>query len=492
MTTLFPFATAVPAGIQGTVLSVFVALGAILLLNMVLHTGRRYVFPAVVHVGAGFLAVCAADLMTLLVAWEALSFSAFFLIRGKGTTEGRKISLRYLGVHVTAAVFFFFAVLFQYRETGSFTAAILVPVAQPFMMVAVLIKTATMPFHFWLTDAYPSVDPAITPLLSVFTTKVGVLTAARLLWISPAGYPALAWLGAGTAVAAVILALMQHNARKLLSYHIVSQVGYMVAGIGLAVGFSEYATTAGLFHLVTHTLYKALLLLVAAWAIRRNGTEDLTRMEGSGFTQPLLLICGVIGAVAISGVPFTSGYASKYLLKEAAHDHAFVAILLNMASIGTGLSFIKFIFLIFFNNRGHSHLKKREIPGAPDSRSVLAMVPLVLIAGITVVIGVFPTILPGVPRRAYFAPTSLVSALYPLAGSAVLWIVLKTRLASPDSSDASRPGTPVSRKITLATQRVRARARHLHEQGPQVQIVFILVVLLITAGLLRLMPAIGP
>ncbi|TVR68387.1 MAG: hypothetical protein EA427_10770 [Spirochaetaceae bacterium] len=489
MNTLFPFALAIPEGIYFSAFLVFLFLGVILFLNILRQKEGRYAFPAAVHVAAGVLAILARDIMTLLVAWEVLAFSAFILIRGTGTARGRRISLRYLVIQVTGGVFFFFAALLHFGETGSLVTGILVPSAQPFMVAAILIKTATMPVHFWLTQAYPSVELSITPLLSVYTTKVGVLTAAQLIWISPAGFPVLAWLGAGTAVGAVILALLQHEARKLLSYHIVSQVGYMVAGIGLAAGFSAMAATAGMFHLVTHTLYKALLLLVAAQAVHHRGHEDLTRMGGLGSRRPLLLLCGIIGAAAISGVPFTSGYASKYLLKEASQAQPLVTYLLYAASVGTGLSFIKFTHLLFFN---------RANPPSSDPSKTRApsMVPLVLVAGITVLIGLFPHAVPGVPRRAFFTPSSLLSALLPLAASALLWMVLKKRLTRP-ATTVGRAGTgaggvhatdtrakPFPGKAHAPGTRLRRGARTLHNLGPQAQVLLFLLVLAVTAGLL--------
>jgi formate hydrogenlyase subunit 3/multisubunit Na+/H+ antiporter MnhD subunit len=492
---LFPFATAMPEGIFLSASLVFLFLGVVSTVNLSLRNQGRYAVPATVHVAAGILAVLARDLMTLLVAWEVLTFSAFVLIRGRGHTRGRLISLRYLTMQLTAAIFFFFAALVHYRETGSLALEVLVSSAQPFMVVAILIKTATVPVHFWLIEAYPSVDPAITPLLSVFTTKVGVITAAQTVMISPAGYPLLAWIGAGTAVVAVLFALAQHNARRLLSYHIVSQVGYMIAGIGLAAlatappaatvpGGLSPAITAGVFHLVTHTLYKALLLLVAAQAIYAWGHEDLTRMGGLGLKRPILLVCGLIGAMAISGVPFTSGYASKYLLKEAAGAQPAIALLLNIASVGTGLSFIKFIYLVFFN---------RPSGGTGEPERYTSMVPLVLAAGVTVVIGAFPHVVPGVPRRDFFAPSSVGSALLPLIASVLLWTALRKRLTRPGPEKVHRgtsdkeelPELPVTRWILRTTANLRLPARLLHEQGPQIQVLLILVVLVAVAWLLQ-------
>ena len=506
MNALFPLETALPEGILLSALLVFLFLGVVSIANLFLRTGSRYAVPATIHVAAGVLATLAQDLMTLLIAWEVLTFSAFILIRGRGTARGRLLSLRYLTMQLIAAVFFFFATLVHYREVGSLSVGLLVSTAQPFMVVAVLIKTATVPVHFWLVEAYPSVDPAVTPLLSVFTTKIGVITAAQVIRISPAGYPVLAWIGAGTAVVAVVYALAQHNARRLLSFHIVSQVGYMVAGIGLAAlsavppasilpGGISPATTAGVFHLITHTLYKALLLLVAAQAIYTWGHEDLTRMGGLGFKRPVLLLCGIIGAAAISGVPFTSGYASKYLLKEAAGAQPLVAYLLNIASVGTGLSFIKFTYLVFFNcgagGRRDEPCETSQEASPTGKTRFTAMVPVVLIAAVTVVIGVVPQAVPGVPSREYFAPASVVSAMLPLVGSVLLWAVLRKRLTMPGTGEIPAVGgteglpmLPLTRWFFRATRHLRLPARIIHEQGPQVQVLLTLVVLVAAAWLL--------
>ncbi len=472
----------IPGGIEAGVFLVFAGLGTSLVVLLVAAGARGPAAAGAVHVAGGILAILAQDLMTLLIGWEVLTFSAFILIRDDGGRRHRGVALRYLITHVGAAVLYFAAMVVQVNETGSLAVQVLVPAAQPLMVLAVLIKTATIPLHTWLVRSYPSTDTLVTPLLSVFTTKVGVVTAARLLRFAPGGYPILALLGGVTAVVAVVYALQQHNARRLLAYHIVSQVGYMIAGIGLAAVETTpdaAAVTAGLFHLVTHTLYKALLLLVAAEAVRHAGHEDLTGMPGLRFRRPALLLCALVGALAISGAPFTSGHASKYLLKGVSQGSPVVNGLLTAASVGTGLSFIKFIYLIFFNRVdaavGAAVTTGTTPAGGPPSIRDRAVILSILgTAAVTLFIGFFPGSVPGVPAGGYHALDASLGALAPLGVSAILWLLLRRRLTRQHHRPRRPRSTPMISVLTRLGRRMRVPARSLQELGPQIQIFMIL------------------
>lgn len=475
---LFSWNLYFPTGLESAILAGFLLLGSAGIWNLIVYREFRTLLAAVVHLSGGVLALFAGDLITLLVAWEVLTFSAFFLLPDGSSRPGQSMRLRYISVQIVAAVLFFVALVVQVRLTGSLEVAELHSLAQPFMLVALLIKAAVFPFHFWLIEAYPSASLGVTPFLSIFATKVGVVTAARLLRLSPGGFPLVGWLGAFSAVVAVGLALKQHNVRRLLSFHIVSQIGYMVAAIGLARGASVGpAVTAGLFHLLTHTFYKALLIMVAAYAtVLAGGKEDLTTMGGLGIRRPILLLCGVIGAAAISGVPFTSGYASKYLLKGIAAGEPGIALLLEVASVGTGLSFIKFIYLIFFAPPAPATGTERN-KGAHRSAGVPAggLLPLAGIAAATVVMGIVPGRIPGVPATDFFRSEALLTGLRPLAGSVVLWLFLKRRLTDPEDGGGytpmvqTNPGTP--------GVRLGRFVRRLHDQDPRVQLFVVLVAL---------------
>lgn len=500
MKPVYPLMVGVPAGVEMAVLVVFVVLGGALVVLQGITGSRRLCGVAAVHWLGGMVAVMAGDLMTLLIGWELLTFSAFILIRGSGGREQRGHAMRYVVTHVSAAVLYFSALVVQVNGTGTLAVQVLVPQAQYLMAAAVLIKTATVPLHRWLVQAYPSTPPLVTPLLSVFTTKVGVVTAARLVRIAPGGYPVLALVGAMTAVVAVIFALQQHYARRLLAWHIVSQVGYMTAGIGLAAVAAQAAVaslaaapapaeavTAGLFHLVTHTVYKALLLLVAAEVVRHVGHEALTRMEGLRFRRPVLLVCAIVGALSISGFPFTSGHASKYLLKGVSASFPAVNMLLLVASVGTGLSFIKFIYLIFFGagEAGRDDgVSGTEVEGRPagGTRSGLqagAVMAVILMAtAATVLMGFFPAAVPGVPAAGYHSLSASLGALAPLAGSVVLWVLVRRVLTRPAPSGVhhSRNGGPAMFLAARCAAALRMPVHAIRDAGPQIQVFMILAV----------------
>lgn len=438
---LFEFAR--PAGIEGSLLLTFILMGVLAVFLAAARGDRALVVTAAIHSSAGALTLLAADLITLLVAWEFLTLSAYVIIRqGDGKSGGA--AFWYLAAQISAAAFFFVAIVAHAGATASIDVAPLAPRAQPFMMVAVLVKTAMMPLHGWLIGSYTRATHLGSFVLSAYATKVGVLTAARTLSFSFVGFPLLSYIGALMAVLAVIAALRQHSARRLLSYHIISQVGYMLAGVGL-VG-STLGVTAGLFHSINHILYKGLLFLVAGVAAAHYGHDDLRRMGGLARKMPLVFLCGVVGAAAIVGLPLTSGYVSKELLKKSV-DAVQMALLIA-ASVGTALSFTKFIYLIFLrlpSAEAAAGVEVRAVDdGAPKSRAPIAAVTvLAVLALLSVLIGTAPRLVPGAPIVDYYSLTSILWSVAPAVSGFLLWFPLRSLLirGSRRPSDKHRRST---------------------------------------------------
>ncbi|MFW6247952.1 MAG: proton-conducting transporter membrane subunit [bacterium] len=429
-----PFAFVWPHGIERTLLAAFLLIGG---LGTALALSSRELPLATagaVHALAGAFAIAAADLVTLLISWELLTFSGYAVIRrGSAPTGsllripgtpvrrslpafGEDVSSRaafwYLAAQICAAALFFVALSVHIAETGSTAIATLAGPAQPFMLAAILIKTAMMPLHGWLVGSYTRAGYVGSFILSAFATKVGVYAAARTVAFSPGGLPVLSLIGAVVAVASVGFALAQHSARRLLSFHIVSQVGYMLVGVGL-VG-SAAAVTAGLFHAVNHIVYKALLFLVVALAADFFGHDDLRRMGGLARRMPLVFVAALVGAAAITGVPFTSGYASKELLKKAGGE--LQTTLLIVASVGTALSFTKFIYLIFLRRPDDDRPGPQSLLPAPP-----ATVALVILAGLSILIGVRPVLVPGVPAHDYYTASAIALGVFPVVLAIGLW-----------------------------------------------------------------------
>ncbi len=443
-----PLQVAWPIGIHLALFLAFAGLGAACLAYA--FAWKASARPAMIlHVAGGLVTLLAGDLVTLLIGWELLSFSAFFLIASAGGRQAPRAAWRYLVFQIVAAGALFAGMAVQADASGSLAVTVADPAAQPLLLLAVAIKTAVIPLHGWLVDGYPAAPPALAPLLSVFATKVGVYTAARLMDLPP-----LSLLGGLMAVGGVLGALGQRSGRRLLSYHIVSQVGYMLAGVGLA---TEAGITAGIFHAVNHIVYKALLFMVMGAVILRVGHDRLDGLGGLARRMPFTFAAGVIASASIAGLPPFNGYASKELLKTALGPGP-VMWLLTAATVGTGLSFIKFIALVFL---GHGRAENADPPRDPPLRMA---VPMALLAAACLVTGLWPALVVRGVAHAFYGPEALGAALWPLAGSAALWFAFRARLA------LLRLPTelPALRRIARQTaRRMRAGAGAAHAIGWQ-------------------------
>lgn len=455
-----PFALALPSGTYLALLGTFALLGMLAVRAVLTEKRPVLTVAAIVHALAGVLAVLAADLITLLISWELLTFSAYIVIRTRSRllpdTGGRaseRAATWYIAAQICAAAVFFVAIVIHAQRSGSIAVEQLHRQAQPFLLAAVLVKTAMIPLHGWLVDGYTRASPAGAILLSVYATKVGVYTAARLLSFEPGLVPVTSLIGAVVAVVAVSQALLQRSARRLLSYHIVSQVGYMLAGVGAIAGAG---VIAGTFHAVNHIIYKALLFMVVTAVMHRLGHDDLKRMGGLRSSMPLTFVCGAIGAAAISGLPLTSGYASKELLKGATSP--IVGYLLAAASAGTGLSFLKFIYLIFLR-------PVQAVAAQPAAVQPRVRAGMVILAFLSVLIGVAPTVVPGVPAYAYYGRSALVAGIWPLIVSVLLWLLFRSRLVAGLSHRVSR--APIRTGALTLSRPLLLLLRRVHALNPQ-------------------------
>lgn len=298
----------------------------------------------------------ADNFLTFLFFWELLTLTTSTLIFLRQTPFAVRMAYRALFFSLVSGFLLTVGILLQFNATGTFE--LMYPVAGlPFFILGIGIKTAFLLLHFWVPWGYPAASFPCSVLLAALCTKVGVYAVARILPPTPF----INTMGACMAIVAVTLALLQSDLRRLLSYHIISQVGYMVAGVGLG---ATLGVDGGLLHLVNHMIYKALLFMSAGALIFAVGTEDLHELhdpaekpEATGKvavwkTLPVAFIGAVVGALAISGTPLFNGYVSKYLLKTAMHGTNPAEWMLMVASVGTALSFSKFVYFGFIKGRG--------------------------------------------------------------------------------------------------------------------------------------------
>ncbi|WP_435101775.1 proton-conducting transporter transmembrane domain-containing protein [Halarchaeum sp. P4] len=300
---------------------------------------------AVAYLGAGAGAAFAGDWLTLILCWELMALFATVLIWHH--SSDRAAGFRYGLYHELGGLALIAGVLLHYAQAGTFVYGDGITGGLPALLVAlgVGLNVGFVGMHVWLVDAYPKAHVATSVVLAAVTTKVGAVTLVRAF---PTGRPALVYVGVAMVLVGVTFAVLQTDMRRLLSYHIVSQVGYVVVGFGLG---SAFATAAGVAHLVNNVLYKSLLFMVAGVLVQRTGTENLKKLGTDWRAMPLTAAAFAVAALSITGVPGFNGFVSKGMVLDAvqkAHlDVLWWALLAG--SVGTVVSFAKFGYYAFLH-----------------------------------------------------------------------------------------------------------------------------------------------
>ena len=304
---------------------------------------RRELATHFTYMGVSLGAVLSGDWLTLIVHWELMAAAATVLVWR--TAADRGPGYRYALYHQVGGALLIAGVVVHYVATGTFVyaAGVTAGLARLLAVLGVGVNVGFLGLHVWLPDAYPSPSVATSVVLCGFTTKVGVYT---LLRVAPTGSRAVAYLGGGMLLFGVTMAILQTGMRKLLTYHIVSQVGYMVAGVGVA---STLAVDGALSHLVNNVLYKSLLFMVAGVLVLRTGEERLEKLGGLGTEMPATAVAFLAAALAITGTPGFAGYVSKGLVTKATASAGLDVLwwVLLVGGVGTVVSFAKFGYYAF-------------------------------------------------------------------------------------------------------------------------------------------------
>ncbi|MGE4073630.1 MAG: Na(+)/H(+) antiporter subunit D [Lysobacterales bacterium] len=324
----------------------------------------------------------AGDLITMFLFWEFMALFSTVVVWCGGTDAARRAGVRYALMHLIGGVVLKIGIEGIMVHTGSIEIR---PLALDnfdawVVLIGVLINAAAPPVSAWLADAYPEGSPFGTVFLSAFTTKTAVLA---LILLFP-GTQILVWIGLYMVFYGIIYALLENDMRRILAYSIVNQVGFMVCGVGIG---TEMAINGAAAHAFAHIIYKALLLMSAGSVLYQTGKSKCTDLGGLYRSMPITTICGVVGALAISAFPFTSGFISKSMISQAAADQHLVWVwyLLTAASAGVFLhAGIKFPWFVFFQK--DSGLR----PADPPWNMRAAMI---LFALACIVIGCFPQML---------------------------------------------------------------------------------------------------
>lgn len=324
----------------------------------------------------------AGDLITLFLYWELMALFSTVVVWCGGTAAARAAGIRYAIMHLLGGVVLKVGIEGVAIHTGS--VDIQAMQATNFdtwmILIGILINAAAPPVSAWLSDAYPSASPTGSVFLSAFTTKTAILT---LILLFP-GEPVLIGVGLYMVMYGIIYALLENDVRRILAYSVVNQVGFMVCAVGIG---TEMALNGAAAHAFAHIIYKALLFMSAGVVVYRTGMTRCTEVGGLFRTMPLTAVCGIIGALSISGFPLTSGFTTKTMISQAASlEHLTVVyFLLAAASAGVFLhAGIKFPWYVFFQK--DSGLRPKDAPW----NMAIAMV---LFSALCLIIGIFPELL---------------------------------------------------------------------------------------------------
>ncbi|MGH9721104.1 MAG: Na(+)/H(+) antiporter subunit D [Bryobacteraceae bacterium] len=358
---------------------------------------------ALTYAGSALGVTFAGDFLSLYIFWELMAISSAFLVFRRRERSAVAAGFRYLLVHVFGGLILLAGILLHWSQTGSLAfgdmAAFSGGIPWILILVAFLLNAAVPPLGAWLPDAYPEATVTGAVFMTAFTTKSAIYVLIR----SYAGTELLVWLGAVMAVYGVVYAVLENDARRLLAYHIISQVGYMVCGVGIG---SALATNGATAHAFAHILYKALLFMGAGAVLQTTGLRKLSEMGGLYKTMPITLGLYMIGGFAISAVPLFSGFVSKSMVVSAAGEthRTVIFLMLTLASAGTFLhTGLKLPYYMFFGKDSGQHSGK---PGHEPPRNML--VAMALAAAACVLIGVFPGLLyQHLPNPVDFVPYTL-------------------------------------------------------------------------------------
>ncbi len=265
-----------------------------------------------VYAGSAIGAVLAGDFLTLFMYWEMTAVSSVFLVWASRTEASYRSGMRYLIVQILSGMLLFVGAAALYVESGSlrFEHVGLQSVGGWLVFLAFGIKCAFPLLHNWLQDAYPQATATGTVFLSAFTTKLAVYALARGF----AGTPELIWIGAVMTAFPIFYAVIENDLRRVLSYSLNNQLGFMVVGIGVGTELALNGTAA---HAFCHILYKALLFMSMGAVLLRAGTVKGSELGGLYKSMPWTTGYCIVGAASISAFPLFSGFVSKSLIITA-------------------------------------------------------------------------------------------------------------------------------------------------------------------------------
>jgi multicomponent Na+:H+ antiporter subunit D len=380
--------------------------------------GRLEHVSGLVYAGSALGAVFAGDLVTLFVFWEIMAVSSVFLVWARRTPRAIASGFRYLIFQVVSGLLLLLGVLLLAQQGNGlgFEYIGLDGPASWLIFIAFGIKAAFPLLHNWLTDAYAESTPTGTVFLSSFTTKVAIYALAR-------GFPGteiLVYVGAVMTCFPIFYAVIENDLRRVLTYSMINQLGFMVCGVGIGTALAVNGAVA---HAFNDVIFKGLLFMSMGAVLHMTGRINGSDLGGLYKSMPITTTFCIVGAASISAFPLFSGFVSKSMVMSAALDEGYRIVWLGLLFASAGVfhhAGIKIPFFAFFAH--DSGIRTTE----PPRNMLLAMGAA---AALCVVIGVWPGLLYGLlPYAVDYTPydtTHVLAQMQLLFFSALAFTWLK-------------------------------------------------------------------
>ena len=355
----------------------------------------RYYSLLLIILGSVQGTVFAKDLINFYVFLEMTAVATYFLIIHKKTVVELQAGYKYILMTLIGAFLILLSIILIYVETGSYEMTGVnksgVPIVPILFLVGCFIKAGIVPLHTWLPDAHTAAPSPVSAFLSGMMIKIGAYGIIRFIFpmlnfdLPATNFGELLNIlvisaGAVSMLIGVLLALVQTDVKRLLAYHSISQMGYILLGIGLG---TELGLAGGLYHLVNHALFKGLLFLCMGAVIYSTGMRKLDDLGGLWKRIPITTSTCIIAALAISGIPPFNGFASKTVLTEAIANFGFVLKFMMMVTAAlTFASFLKLIGYTFFGESKKQLIAAKEAP-------ILILLPMIVLAILCVFLGIY-------------------------------------------------------------------------------------------------------
>jgi len=344
--------------------------------------------------GAAAAAILADNLLLLIVGWEITTALLFFLITmgGKESREASGKTFVILGFS-DCALLFGILLLWYFNGTFQISAINSIPINSSMLTIiyillltGALVKAGAIPGHSWIPKAAEGAPTSVMAYIPASLDKLlGIYLLVRIsldmFTLNQSLKLLLLIIGAVTIILAVMMALVQHNLKKLLAFHAVSQVGYMVMGIGTGV---PIGIAGGIFHMLNNAIYKCCLFLGSGAVEKRTGTTELEELGGLSRAMPFTFGAMLISSLAISGVPPFNGFVSKWMIYQGTVEFG-RPVFLIAAMFGSALTLASFIKVIHSVFLGKKPRKLSTVKSAGWAMSI----PMIVLAFFCVVLGVF-------------------------------------------------------------------------------------------------------